>query len=73
MPYEKSFNKLMKTLLLDLRNMKQKSTQHIDLPANFNPKFVERPKYNHDRSVKELAEIPTGSTVRIHDGKNGLT
>ena len=53
--------------------MKQKSTQHIDLPANFNPKFVERPKYNHDRSVKELAEILTGSTVRIHDGKNGLT
>ena len=58
----------MRTLLPDLRNTKRKSTQHTDLSANLNPKFVERQKYYHDRSVKKLVEIPTSSTMRIHNG-----
>ena len=60
----------MRTLLPDSRNIKCKSTQHTDLPAKLNPKFIERQKFYHNRSAKELAEIPTGSTVRIHNGKN---
>ena len=34
---------------------------------------VPPPRFYHDRSAKELAEIPTGSTVRIHNGKNWPT
>ena len=34
---------------------------------------MERQKFYHYRSAKELAEIPTGSTVRIHNGKNWPT
>ena len=72
-PYEKLLNQPMQTMLPDLRNIKQKSTQHTDLPAKLNPKFVERQKFYHDRSAKELAEIPTCSTVKIHNGKNWPT
>ena len=74
-PYEKMFNQPMRTLLPDLRNIKRKSTQHTDLPAKLNPKSVERQKLYHDRSAKELAEIPTGSTVivKIHNGRNWPT
>ena len=63
----------MRTLLPDLRNIKRKSIQHTDLPAKLNPKFIERQKFYYNRSAKELAEIPTGSTVRIHNGKNRPT
>ena len=72
-PYEKLCNQPMQTLLPDLRNIKRKSTQHTDLPAKLNPKFVERQKFYHDRSAKQLAEIPTSSTVGIHNGKNWPT
>ena len=72
-PYETLFNQPLRTLLPDLRNIKQKSTQHTDLPAKLNPKFAERQKFDHDRSAKELAEIPTSSTVRIQNGKNWPT
>ena len=72
-PNEKLFSRPMRTLLPDLRNMKRKSAQHTDRTAKLDPKFVERQKYYHDRSVKESAEIPTGSTVRIHNGKNWPT
>ena len=72
-PYEKLFSWPMRTLLPDLRNIKRKSTEHTDLPAKLNPKFIERQKFCHNRSAKELAEIPTGSTVRIHNGKNWPT
>ena len=72
-PYEKLFNQPMQTLLSDLRNIKLKSTWHTDLPAKLDPKFVERQKVYRDRSAKELAEIPTGSTVRIHNRKNWPT
>ena len=72
-PYEKLFNRPMQTLLPDLRNIKHKITQHTDLPAKLNPKFIERQKFYHNRSSKELAEIPTSSTVRIHNGKNWPT
>ena len=69
-PSEKLFNHPMQTLLPDLRNMKQKSAHHTDLPAKLSPKFVERQKYYRDRSAKELAEIPTSSAVKIHNRKN---
>ena len=72
-PYEKLFKQPMRTLVPDFRNLKRKSTQHTDLPAKLNSKFVEKQKYHHDKSAKELAEIPTGSTVRIHNGKNWPT
>ena len=72
-PYEKLFNQPMRTLLPDLRNIMSKSTQHTDLPVKLNPKFIERQKFYHNRSAKELAEIPTGSTVRSHNGKNWPT
>ena len=72
-PYEKLFNRPMRTLLPDLRNIKRKSTEHTDLPAKLNPKFIERQKFYHNRLATELAEIPTGSTVRIHNGKNRPT
>ena len=72
-PYEKLFSRPMRTLLPDLRNIKRKSTEHTDLPAKLNPKFIERQKFYHNRSAKELAEIPTGSAVRIHNGKNWPT
>ena len=69
-PYEKLFNWPMRTLLPDSRSIKHKSTQHTDLSVKLNPKFIERQKFCHNRSAKELAEIPTSSTVRIHNGKN---
>ena len=69
-PYEKLFNQPMRILLPNLRNIKRKSTQHTDLPAKLNPKFIESQKFYHNRSAKELAELPTGSTVRIHNGMN---
>ena len=72
-PYEKLFSRPMRTLLPDLRNIKRKSTEHTDLPAKLNPKVIERLKFYHNRSAKELAEIPTSSTVRIHNGKNWPT
>ena len=77
LPYETLFNQPMRTLLPDLRNNKRESTQHTDLPAKLNLKFVERQKFYHYRSAKELAQIPPppppSSTVRIHNGKNWPT
>ena len=43
-PYEKLFNQPIRILLPDLRNIMCKSTQHTDLPAKLNPKFIERQK-----------------------------
>ena len=72
-PYEKLFNQTMRTLLPNLRNINRKSTQHTDLPAKIDPKFVERQKFYHDRSAKELAEMATSSAVRINNWKNWPT
>ena len=65
-PAQKLFQRVLRTPLPDFRSLVSHKDPPVQLPAKFDQKLRRKQKEYHDRSAKELPQIPNDATVRIH-------
>ena len=65
-PAQKLFQRVILTPLPDFRSLVSHKDPPVQLPAKFDQKLRWKQKEYHDRSAKELPQIPNDATVRTH-------
>ena len=65
-PAQKLFQRVLCTPLPDFQSLVSHKDPPVQLPAKFDQKLRRKQKEYHDRSAKELPQIPNDPTVRIH-------
>ena len=65
-PAQKLFQRVLTTRLPHFRSLVSHKDPPVQLPAKFDQKLRRKQKEYHDRSAKELPQIPNDATVRIH-------
>ena len=65
-PAQKLFQRVLRTALPDFRSLVLHKDPPVQQPAKFDQKLSRKQKEYHNRSAKELPQIPNDATVRIH-------
>ena len=65
-PAQKLFQRVLRTPLPDFRSLVSHKDPPVQLPTKFVQKLCRKQKEYHDRSAKELPQIPNDATVRVH-------